>query len=268
MEIKNVVKSFACSARLAEEAGFAGIQVHAAHGYLLSQFLSPLANHRRDEYGGNAKNRRRLLLETIAAVRASTSQSFVVGVKVSSRDVRSSSEDEMINLLEELCSGTYGLDFIEISGGSYEDAAMMQNVEVDPRGGGEEGFFLNFAKRLRQVRASKTSANRGSALAEPAIMVTGGFRSRTGMNSALRSGAADLIGLARPLVMQPSFSEELLLRRVQHATSTHLSVGLADSLLVPTLNSLWYQQQMQRLSEGRDADPNLGVVWTLTGMFG
>ena len=88
------------------------------------------------------------------------------------------------------------------------------------------------------------------------------------MNSALRSGAADLIGLARPLVMQPSFSEELLLRRVQHATSTHLSVGLADSLLVPTLNSLWYQQQMQRLSEGRNADPNLGVVWTLTGRFG
>jgi len=268
MEIKNVVKSFACSARLAEEAGFAGIQVHAAHGYLLSQFLSPLANHRIDEYGGNAKNRWRLLLETIAAVRASTSPSFVVGVKVSSRDVRSSSEDEMINLLEELCSGTYGLDFIEISGGSMEDAVFVHNVDVDPKGGGEEGFFLNFAKRLRQVRASKTSANRGSAFAEPAIIVTGGFRSRTGMNSALRSGAADLIGLARPLVMQPSFSEELLLGRVQHATSTHLSVGLADSLLVPTLNSLWYQQQMQRLSGERDADPNLGVVWTLTGRFG
>ncbi|MGY2959677.1 2,4-dienoyl-CoA reductase-like NADH-dependent reductase (Old Yellow Enzyme family) [Pseudomonas sp. TE36184] len=124
-EIQNVITRFATSARLAEKAGFTGVQIHAAHGYLLSQFLSPLSNRRTDHWGGSLPNRARLLMEVIKAVRASVSPSFCVGVKLNSADFQRGGFDAddaraVIELLNAL-----PIDLLELSGGSYEAPAMQ-----------------------------------------------------------------------------------------------------------------------------------------------
>ncbi|MHA0035967.1 oxidoreductase [Deinococcus sp. PESE-38] len=124
-EIHDLTARFARSARLAQRAGFGGVQLHAAHGYLMSQFLSPRHNVREDEYGGSLENRMRFLLETFDAVRAAVGPHFPVSVKLNSSDfVRGGfSEDDSLAVVAAL--GARGCDLIEISGGTYEKPMMM-----------------------------------------------------------------------------------------------------------------------------------------------
>jgi 2,4-dienoyl-CoA reductase-like NADH-dependent reductase (Old Yellow Enzyme family) len=123
--IDEVIQRFANTARLGEKAGFTGVEIHAAHGYLLSQFLSPLSNKRQDQWGGSLENRARLLLEIVKAVRAVVSDQFTVAVKLNSADFQRggfSAEDAqlVVEMLNELA-----VDLVELSGGSYEAPAMQ-----------------------------------------------------------------------------------------------------------------------------------------------
>ncbi|MFF1264182.1 NADH:flavin oxidoreductase/NADH oxidase family protein, partial [Streptomyces sp. NPDC058321] len=146
-QINDTVARYAVTARRAEEAGFDGVEVHAAHGYLLSQFLSPLVNKRTDQWGGSLENRARMLLDIVRAVRAAVSPSFAVAVKLNSADFQRGGFDaadarQVIEMLEPL-----GVDLVELSGGSYESPAMTGRP-ADNRTQAREAYFLDLAKDL------------------------------------------------------------------------------------------------------------------------
>eukprot|EP01063_Lacrimia_lanifica_P013088 TRINITY_DN19733_c0_g3_i1.p2 TRINITY_DN19733_c0_g3~~TRINITY_DN19733_c0_g3_i1.p2 ORF type:complete len:493 (+),score=185.57 TRINITY_DN19733_c0_g3_i1:57-1481(+) len=211
-EVRAVVAAFAHAARVAQDAGFDGVQVHAAHGYLLSSFLSPLANRRTDVYGGSLENRARALLETIRACRAATARPggapFAVGVKINSSDFqRGGFTHEEALVVAKWLDGA-GVDFVELSGGNYESPALMTGTDsqlrdiLSVKGVGKratrdrEAYFMEYA---RDVRA---------ALTRTPLMVTGGFRTRRVMEAALAD--IDLIGVARPLCVDPACVQRVL----------------------------------------------------------
>ena len=187
-DIQDVIKRFATSARLAELAGFTGVQIHGAHGYLVSQFLSPLSNQRTDRWGGSLENRARLLLDVIAAVRASVSPSFCVAVKLNSADFQRGGFEEadaraVVEMLNPL-----PIDLLELSGGSYE-APAMQGEARDGRTLAREAYFLEMATSL-------------AAIAKMPVMVTGGIRRLPIVQQVLDSGIA-MAGIATALTLEP-----------------------------------------------------------------
>ncbi|UPT62015.1 MAG: hypothetical protein M0D54_16765 [Hyphomonadaceae bacterium JAD_PAG50586_4] len=205
-EIADVIAGFARAARVCKETGFTGVQVHAAHGYLISQFLSPRSNQRTDQWGGALENRARLLLEVVKAARASVGAEFPVSVKLNSADFQRGGfafEDslQVAKWLEQA-----GVDLIEISGGTYEQPKLLGIEGLEPPEAqrhvaastiAREAYFVDFAKAMK------------AALSTP-IMVTGGLRTRAAMAEALESGAADIIGLGRPLCVAPDGPNALL----------------------------------------------------------
>lgn len=205
-EIKDLIARFAIAAKAAKEAGFTGVQIHAAHGYLISQFLSPRSNQRTDQWGGSLENRARFLMESVRAVRAAVGKDFPVSVKLNSADFQRGgfAFDESLQVARWL--EAEGLDLLEISGGSYEQPRMMdlegmEDVEdqnVPASTAAREAYFVDFAKAMK------------AELKTLPLMVTGGFRTRIAMDHALSTGAADLIGLGRPLCGAPYACNDLL----------------------------------------------------------
>ena len=187
-QIAEVVTRFADTAQAAEESGFTGVQIHAAHGYLISQFLSPLANRRTDAWGGSLANRARLLLDVVKAVRARVSPGFCVAVKLNSADFQRGgfSEDDARQVL--LWLNELPVDLVELSGGSYE-APAMQGRAADGRTLAREAYFLEFAKDL-------------AAAATMPVMTTGGIRRRAVAEQVLASGVA-MVGVATALAQRP-----------------------------------------------------------------
>lgn len=184
-DIHALPAEFARTASFAKEHGFGGVQLHAAHGFLLSQFLSPLFNHRNDTYGGSLQNRMRLLLEVIVAVRNAVGPHFPVGIKLNATDQLEGgfAEDESLEVIAAL--DRMPIDLIDISGGTYFPGAASSS---DRAGAGP--YFLDFAGHARE----RTSIP---------LMVTGGFKTRAQAENAVVEGRADLIGLARALVIDP-----------------------------------------------------------------
>ena len=192
-EIAIIIERFATAAAMAEQAGFTGVEIHAAHGYLISQFLSPLSNRRADVWGGSLENRARLLREVVKAVRACVSPGFCVGVKLNSADFQKGGFDsqdavQVVRWLNDL-----PVDLVELSGGSYESPAMAgaaTDGTINPR----EAYFVDFAREI-------------GAVARMPIMVTGGIRRRVVAEQALqpkdgRPGVA-VIGIATALAFEP-----------------------------------------------------------------
>ncbi|KAJ1326933.1 dimethylglycine catabolism A [Microdochium nivale] len=203
-EIRNVIKSFADAARLLSRAGFAGVELHAAHGYLLSQFLSPLSNKRSDDYAGSAVARARIVVEIIEAIRRQVPDTFCIGVKMNSADAGSAAA--MRDSLEQIGAITRaGIDFLEISGGTFENPTFStgtdtgSNETVKSSTALREAFFLDYAAAVR------------SAFPAVPLIVTGGFRSRRAMEVAVREGKCDFIGLARPAIVDPALPRSLIL---------------------------------------------------------
>lgn len=186
IEIQQVPSEFASTARLAKLAGFGGVQLHAAHGFLLSQFLSPLFNSRSDDYGGPIANRMRLLLETIEAVRSAVGPEFPIAVRLNSSDQLEGGfhEDDALKVVEAL--DRTSVDLIDISGGTYFPGAKSASD-----GAGRGPYFVEFATRARKVTRKP-------------LMLTGGFKTRAQAEDAIASGAVDIVGLARALVLKPT----------------------------------------------------------------
>ncbi|QBK30161.1 NADH:flavin oxidoreductase/NADH oxidase family protein [Roseitalea porphyridii] len=184
-EIEALPAGFARTAAMAQRLGFAGVQVHAAHGFLFSQFLSPLFNRRTDRWGGSLANRMRVLAETIAAVRAAVGPTFPVALKLNATDQLDGglTEAEALDIIAALDGA--GLDLIDISGGTYFPGAASAS---DRRQSGP--YFVDFARRAR----ARTTVP---------LMVTGGFKRRTEAIAAVTSGTTDMVGLARALVLDP-----------------------------------------------------------------
>ena len=253
-EIQDVKERFAYAAAVMERAGFDGVELHAAHGYLISQFLSPLSNFRTDSYGGSAENRRRLLLETVRAIRARTNAGFAVGVKLNSADFQRGglTEEESLDIVRALRAE--GVDFIEVSGGTYESHAMMDGVgaltERRESTRRREAYFLDFAHAARR------------AVPGLPIILTGGFRSRAAMAAAIRDGACDLVGLGRPLCLDP----ELPRRLTSPATGdVRAAIGWVDGWAgLEAAATFWYARQLWRLAAGGEPRLGQGVLYSLT----
>ncbi|MGC1259818.1 MAG: oxidoreductase [Jannaschia helgolandensis] len=188
-EIAALPATFARTACMAVEVGFDGVQVHAAHGFLLSQFLSPLFNKRTDAYGGSLSNRMRLTLEVIAAVRDAVGPSVPVAVKLNATDQLEGgfSEDEAVQVVAALDATS--VDLIDISGGTYFPGAASASD-----GTAKGACFLPFAHRARAVTSKP-------------LMLTGGIKTRAQAVEVLASGAVDVIGVARALVLDPSLPQ-------------------------------------------------------------
>jgi len=185
-EIHQLPSEFANTAKLAQQAGFGGVQIHAAHGFLLSQFLSPLFNKRSDEYGGTIANRMRLLIETIAQTRAAVGPHFPIAVKLNSSDQLEGGFEEEDALKVVAALDTSSVDLIDISGGTYFPGAKSASD-----GAGRGPYFIEFAKRARKMTTRP-------------LMLTGGFKTRMQAEDAIESGAVDVVGLARALTLVPS----------------------------------------------------------------
>ncbi len=245
-EILDIIQRFATTARVLEQAGFDGVQIHGAHGYLISQFLSPLVNKRTDDWGGSLENRARLLMEVVRAIRSSVGKSFAVSVKLNSADFQRggfSSDDarEVVRLLN-----AEGIDLLEISGGSYESPAMMGVKEDGSKRAStkaREAYFLDFAEELRSI-------------ATMPLMVTGGFRSKAGMEAALASGALDVVGMGKPFAENPNLPIDLM---------AGLAAGVSlrkIKMPIPALTSMaemaWAKTQIHRIADGKRPNPAFG----------
>ncbi|MBB1071712.1 NADH:flavin oxidoreductase/NADH oxidase family protein [Limosilactobacillus reuteri] len=232
MEIKEIVQKFAQAAELAETAGFSGVEIHAAHGYLLNQFLSPAVNRRHDQYGGSLANRMRIVIEIYEAIRARTRSNFTVAIKLNAADFTPNGfmAEESLKVMQELAKR--GIDLIEISGGSYENPKMMGN--------GQGATFIEYARMAKQT-------------VDTPIIVTGGFRTAEGIKTALSSGDTDLIGLARPLILQPDLPEKLINGKMQPVKLHHFSTGWSwlDHRVGSLIGLAYYEQQMARLANGK-----------------
>jgi 2,4-dienoyl-CoA reductase-like NADH-dependent reductase (Old Yellow Enzyme family) len=246
-EITEIIARFATTARVAERAGFDGVQLHGAHGYLVNQFLSPLTNLRDDAWGGDAARRRRFLIELVRAVRAAVGRGFAVGLKLNSADFQKGGFDEAESMeLLEVLDGE-GLDLIEVSGGTYESAKMFEEtVPTRESSRRREAFFLDYVEKAR-------------ARVKSPLMLTGGFRTRSGMQEALDGGAVDVIGLARPLAVEPTLAAALLSGERDAALPVKLATGIAN--LDSVIQGSWYQAQLDRMGRGLLPDPELGRWW-------
>jgi 2,4-dienoyl-CoA reductase-like NADH-dependent reductase (Old Yellow Enzyme family) len=242
-DIQDVIQRFATSARLAEKAGFTGVQIHGAHGYLLSQFLSPLSNHRTDRWGGSLENRARLLLEVIHAVRASVSPSFCVAVKLNSADFQRGGFDEtdaraVVEMLNPL-----PIDLLELSGGSYE-APAMQGEARDGRTLAREAYFLDFAAEMASV-------------ATMPVMVTGGIRRLAIVQQVLDSGIA-MAGIATALTLEPQLIKHW--REGRDLNPQLKPIDWKRKPLASLATLAVVRDQMRRLSRGRLPNPNV-IPW-------
>jgi 2,4-dienoyl-CoA reductase-like NADH-dependent reductase (Old Yellow Enzyme family) len=233
-QIGATVERFATTASLAERAGFDGVEVHAAHGYLLSQFLSPLVNQRGDEWGGGLENRARLLLDVVRAIREAVSSSFVVAVKLNSADFQRGGFDaedaaRVIEMLEPL-----GVDLVELSGGSYESPAMSGRP-ADGRTAAREAYFLELAAQLAETSRLP-------------LMLTGGITSRETAEQVLASGVA-LIGMASAMAITPDLCSRW--QEGREATEQLAPVTWSDKTLASAAGMALARHQMRRITRGR-----------------
>jgi 2,4-dienoyl-CoA reductase-like NADH-dependent reductase (Old Yellow Enzyme family) len=247
-DIAEVKRRFVSAARLAEQGHFNGVQIHAAHGYLLSQFLSPLSNKREDRWGGSLENRARLLIEIVRDVRESVSSSFAVSVKLNSADFQRggfSPDDarQVVALLNDL-----HVDLVELSGGSYE-APAMQGEARDGRTLAREAYFLEFAKDI-------------AAVARMPLMVTGGIRRRAIAEQVIQSGIA-MAGIGTALAINPRLPLEW--RDGLDKAPGLRAITWKNKAMAALANMAMVKHQLKRLSRGRGTNPNVGPMCALVG---
>ncbi len=245
-EILEQIQRFATTAALAVQAGFDGVQVHAAHGYLISQFLSPLANIRTDGWGGSPEKRRRLLIETVRAVRQAIGPNKALSVKLNSADFQKGGLSQQESMDIALALEAEGIDLLEISGGNYESPAQLgytpgKQTERD-------AYFLDYAEQLR--RQSKMP-----------LMLTGGLRKVDVMNRIVSDGVVDLVGMARPFAMQPNLAKQLFAGQSVNEPPQIPAIGYKP--VDAYLQLAWHAAQFRRISSGRDPKPLGGLIRTV-----
>jgi 2,4-dienoyl-CoA reductase-like NADH-dependent reductase (Old Yellow Enzyme family) len=245
-DIADVVGRFARASRLAEKAGFTGVQIHAAHGYLISQFLSPISNRRTDQWGGSLENRARLLIETLRAVRAAVSPGFCVSVKLNSADFQRGGFSAAEALLVVRMLNALPIDLLEVSGGSYE-APAMQGDARDGHTLAREAYFIEFARAI-------------AGIAKMPVMVTGGIRRLSAVEQVLDSGIA-MAGIATALAISPGLPSDWKNGHSPH-TSLRPVTWKAKSIAALARMAM-VKYQLRRLAKGAAPSPNVSPLWAL-----
>ena len=244
-EIDDIITRFATSAGLAQSAGFSGVQIHCAHGYLLSQFLSSWHNRREDQWGGRIDNRMRMLVEVYRAIRKTVGPDFPIGLKLNSQDFKSGGFSAEESRHVALKMQDEGIDLLEISGGSYENP-VMTGEGLGAGLNAREAYFIEYADTIR--RELKTP-----------LVVTGGFRSGRAMNAALASGVTDMIGMARPLAVEPDLPTRLFSDPDHVCDCQRPSTGIAMLDYAAMLDITWYESQLHRIGQGKKVKPDLSA---------
>jgi 2,4-dienoyl-CoA reductase-like NADH-dependent reductase (Old Yellow Enzyme family) len=269
-DIEDLIERFVRVACEAQRAGFTGVQVHAAHGYLISQFLSPRSNQRTDQWGGSLENRARVLLDIVRGTRAAVGPAFPIGVKLNSADFQKGGfeHEECLQVARWLDDA--GIDLLEISGGTYEqpqmvvatrthgDDALLDVVRESTRK--REAYFLGYAAAIR-------------AATKVPLMITGGFRTLAAMEEALAEGLLDVIGLGRPLIVDPSAARKLLDREIEEVSAFERSLRFdkaeanareVDPAVIAEVKGWgiqsWYCVQLLRIGQGIEPDTNMTVL--------
>ncbi len=249
-EIVDIIQRFARAAAIAKQAGFSGVEIHAAHGYLISQFLSGRTNLRDDAWGGDPVRRSRFLLEIVRAVRAAVGPAFPIGVKLNSADFQRGGFTIEQAMDVAIALDAAGIDLLEVSGGNYESPAMAGSGELpaEQRASSRdrEGYFLEYARQIRTVT-------------NVPILLTGGMRTRSAMEGALASGAVDVIGLARPMTYCPDLPRQLLDGTLDAAPVVRIRSRIRA--IDDALQVMWFLSQIHLLAKGQEPDLRLGK-WT------
>ncbi len=209
-------------------AGFSGVQIHAAHGFLLGQFLSPLFNRRTDGYGGSVEARSRVIIEVIDAVRAAVGSAFPIGIKMNATDQLEGglTQDDALEVVR-LLDGT-SVDLIDISGGTY-----FPGAKATSEGSGKGPYFLDFARRARE-RTTKP------------LMLTGGFKLREQAATAVASEIVDVVGVARAMVLDPDLANSWLTEDGRDPHFPRFESRLPGGI------TAWYTMRLTALAEGRE----------------
>ena len=237
-EILGIIDAFSRAARVCQAAGFDGVEIHAEHGYLISQFLSPLTNHRTDEWGGDPVRRQQFLIRIAKAVRDTVGADFVVGVKLNSADFQRGGldNDESLAVMHALAG--LRIDFLEISGGTYESPVTL-GKGYGASSASREAYFTDFAIMARK------------AFPLP-ILLTGGFRTASAMSAAVEEGVTDLVGLARALAQQPGLPRCALSGQQLPPISGPRLLG--HKRLDALVDLRWHVAQIQRIAAGQKPD--------------
>ena len=264
-EIEDIIGRFGIAAQACKQAGFTGVQVHGAHGYLLSEFLSPRANHRGDHYGGDLAGRARALLEVVRTIRDQVGPEFPIAVKLNSADFQKGGFDFADSLQVAQWLEQAGVDLIEVSGGTYEQPKLVGIKGMEQ----EEAQNVKHSTRLREAYFADFAAAMQKQVSIP-LMATGGFRQRAVMEYAIESGSADLIGLGRPMCIDVDAPARLLsgldeLNRYEDRLT--LLPGwlsfLEKSGMVRALSGFsvmyWYYSQLELLGQTGAPQPGMSV---------
>jgi len=244
-EILDIIERFGNTAAILKEAGFTGVQIHGAHGYLVSQFLSPLVNKRTDQWGGSLENRARFVLEVYRNIRKKVGSSFPIGIKINSADFQRGgfTEEESMQVVQLL--EAEGIDLIEISGGTYEQPAMIganKKKSTQER----EAYFLDYVKKVRK-------------LLKTPLMLTGGFRTVATMERAIAEGELDVVGLARPFTIFPDLANQIFEGKQSRFDVPIPKMGLKIIDASGFVETTWHEIHIRRLGEGKKPNPNLSA---------
>ncbi len=245
-EIADLIERFTITAKRAIEAGFNGIQIHAAHGYLLSQFLSPLTNKRTDQWGGSLENRARLLIDIVKSVRAAVPSTTAISVKLNSADFQRGGFDASDALAVVKMLDGLSVDLVELSGGSYESPAM-QGQTADGRTLEREAYFLEFAKDIAQQ-------------ASMPIMTTGGIVRLSVAETVLKNNVA-MVGMASALAFNPNLPK-------QWQTKPELAafiprVTWKDKTMAGVATMAVIKRQLQRMGKGKPPKAKVSAIFSL-----
>lgn len=245
-EIYDLIERYGTAALIAKKAGMKGAQIHGAHGYLVSQFLSPLTNLRKDKWGGSLEKRARFVLEIYKNMREKVGPEFPLGIKINSADFQRGAftEEESMEVIQMLDEA--GMDLIEVSGGTYERAAMVGAVQKESTKK-REAYFMDFIIKVR--KKIKTP-----------LMLTGGFRTLDIMNSVVKNGELDFVGLGRPFCVFPNVAKDLLSGEMTDCTVPDLLTGVQKIDMTGLLQTPWNMFQLARMGKGLEPDPDMDVV--------
>ncbi|MEZ5002787.1 MAG: NADH:flavin oxidoreductase/NADH oxidase family protein [Chitinophagales bacterium] len=249
-EIWAIIERFGNSALILKKAGFTGVQIHGAHGYLVAQFLSPLSNVRTDQWGGSLENRARFAVEIYKRIREKVGNDYPVGIKINSADFQRGgfSEEESMAVIDILSS--LGIDLVEISGGNYEQPAMMGAKQSSKE---REAYFMDYIEKVRK----RTTIP---------LMLTGGFRTVKLMNDAIKDGHLDIVGLARPFTLYPELARDILNGSINKLEVPVAKTGIKMIDKLGFIDLLWHELQLERIGAGKEPDQNLSPYLTMVRM--
>ena len=242
-EILDIINGFATTSLILKEAGFSGVQIHGAHGYLVSQFLSPYSNVREDKWGGTLENRARFVVEVYRKIRTAVGSGFPIGIKLNSADFQRGgfTEEESMEVVRILTKE--GIDLIEISGGTYEAPAMTGYKRKSTAK--REAYFMDYVEKARKISSVP-------------LMLTGGFRTAAFMEEAVASKQVDVIGLARPFTLYPNIANQIFDGSQPFFDATFRKSGI--KAIDAAMNIVWYEGQIERIGQGKTPDPKMRPI--------